>query len=196
MNLDGLQPQFRQGIEELIKRASGIPGFRITETLRTIERQRQLVAEGKSKTLDSKHLTGEAVDFYVTNYDMNLIKQVYEIVKTIPYLVQPAFDYGWGWDFVHIQFDINKGVPMKTIEDLEKDLELTDKLWKEEKEKNRVLQNTVDDLKREKQNAEIEHNRIVLEKDNIIRELQNKPSLDMTIGELFELIKNIKIERK
>lgn len=37
--------------------------FSITEGRRTLERQKQLLAEGKTKTLDSKHLTGEAFDF-------------------------------------------------------------------------------------------------------------------------------------
>lgn len=36
--------------------------FRVTEGLRTHERQRQLVAEGKSQTLNSRHITGHAVD--------------------------------------------------------------------------------------------------------------------------------------
>lgn len=36
--------------------------FGITEGLRTKERQEQLVAEGKSQTLNSKHLRGMAVD--------------------------------------------------------------------------------------------------------------------------------------
>lgn len=36
--------------------------FRVTEGLRTIERQRELVASGASRTMDSKHLTGHAVD--------------------------------------------------------------------------------------------------------------------------------------
>lgn len=42
--------------------AEGGAIFRVTEGLRTPERQRQLVAEGKSQTLDSRHLTGHAVD--------------------------------------------------------------------------------------------------------------------------------------
>lgn len=37
----------------------------VSEGLRTKERQRELVAAGKSKTLDSKHLTGHAVDLVV-----------------------------------------------------------------------------------------------------------------------------------
>ena len=43
--------------------------FGITEGLRTVERQKQLVAEGKSQTMNSRHLTGHAVDVvaYVGN---------------------------------------------------------------------------------------------------------------------------------
>lgn len=37
----------------------------VSEGLRTKERQRELVAAGKSRTLDSKHLTGHAVDLVV-----------------------------------------------------------------------------------------------------------------------------------
>lgn len=42
--------------------AAGGARFRVTEGLRSPERQRQLVADGKSQTLDSRHLTGHAVD--------------------------------------------------------------------------------------------------------------------------------------
>lgn len=36
--------------------------FTVLEGLRTVERQRQLVAQGASKTMNSRHLTGHAVD--------------------------------------------------------------------------------------------------------------------------------------
>ena len=36
--------------------------FTVTEGLRSKERQVQLVAEGRSRTLNSKHITGKAVD--------------------------------------------------------------------------------------------------------------------------------------
>lgn len=36
--------------------------FAITEGLRTAERQRELVRAGKSQTLNSRHLTGHAID--------------------------------------------------------------------------------------------------------------------------------------
>jgi peptidoglycan L-alanyl-D-glutamate endopeptidase CwlK len=37
--------------------------FIVTEGLRTMKRQRELVAAGASKTLRSRHLTGHAIDF-------------------------------------------------------------------------------------------------------------------------------------
>lgn len=36
--------------------------FGVTEGLRTVDRQRQLVAQGASKTMNSRHITGHAVD--------------------------------------------------------------------------------------------------------------------------------------
>lgn len=38
------------------------PAFRVIEGLRTKERQRELLAAGKSTTMNSRHLTGHAVD--------------------------------------------------------------------------------------------------------------------------------------
>jgi peptidoglycan LD-endopeptidase CwlK len=38
--------------------------FTVGEGLRTVERQKQLVKEGKSKTMLSRHLTGHAVDLW------------------------------------------------------------------------------------------------------------------------------------
>lgn len=41
-------------------------GFIVTEGLRTRERQAQLLAAGASQTLNSKHITGHAVDLAAT----------------------------------------------------------------------------------------------------------------------------------
>lgn len=45
----------------------------IAEGLRTIERQKQLLKEGKTKTLQSKHLKGLAVDVYPLTADRKKI---------------------------------------------------------------------------------------------------------------------------
>jgi len=58
--LAGVHPD----LVRVVTRAAEITGqpFIVTEGRRTIERQRQLVAKGASKTLRSRHLTGHALD--------------------------------------------------------------------------------------------------------------------------------------
>jgi peptidoglycan LD-endopeptidase CwlK len=59
-NLRGVNERLVRVVERAI--ALSKQDFTVIEGLRSPERQRQLVAEGKSQTLDSKHLTGRAVD--------------------------------------------------------------------------------------------------------------------------------------
>ena len=59
LRLAGVHPDLVRVVRNA---AAGGAMFRVTEGLRTPERQRQLVTEGKSQTLDSRHLTGHAVD--------------------------------------------------------------------------------------------------------------------------------------
>lgn len=58
--LEGVKPE----LVEVVKFAVSVTAidFCVLEGLRTIERQRLLVAKGASKTLNSRHLTGHAVD--------------------------------------------------------------------------------------------------------------------------------------
>ncbi|KFK94574.1 MULTISPECIES: M15 family metallopeptidase [unclassified Serratia (in: enterobacteria)] len=48
--------------------------FSVIEGKRTVERQKQLVAAGASKTMDSRHLTGHAVDLFPVGGDWNNYK--------------------------------------------------------------------------------------------------------------------------
>jgi peptidoglycan L-alanyl-D-glutamate endopeptidase CwlK len=59
LRLAGVHPDL---VRVVRRAAEGGALFRVPEGLRTPERQRQLVADGKSQTLDSRHLTGHAVD--------------------------------------------------------------------------------------------------------------------------------------
>ncbi|WP_156293022.1 M15 family metallopeptidase [Serratia oryzae] len=58
--LTGVHPDLVR-VMRLALRYSLVP-FSITEGLRTLGRQRELLREGKSQTLKSRHLTGHAVD--------------------------------------------------------------------------------------------------------------------------------------
>jgi peptidoglycan L-alanyl-D-glutamate endopeptidase CwlK len=59
--LKGVHPD----LVKVVKRAATLSPtpFIVTEGLRTLARQKELVAKGASKTMNSRHLTGHAIDF-------------------------------------------------------------------------------------------------------------------------------------
>lgn len=115
MSLDLKSQRLLQGVHpdlvSVVERASEITQFRITEGLRTKERQKKLVAEGKSRTMNSRHLTGHAIDFVTPtgSYDDAEMTRIAEAFK------QAADDLGvaitWGgdwkqsWDKPHIELN-------------------------------------------------------------------------------------------
>ena len=58
--LEGVHPD----LVRVVKKAAAMSDldFTVLEGLRTVERQKQLVAQGASKTMNSRHITGHAVD--------------------------------------------------------------------------------------------------------------------------------------
>lgn len=60
--LVGVHPDLRSVVERALP-ISAID-FCIGEGLRTLDRQRELLKQGKTQTLSSRHLTGHAVDLY------------------------------------------------------------------------------------------------------------------------------------
>ena len=77
--------------------------FVVIEGLRTLERQRELVAKGASKTMNSRHLTGHAVDV-VPLFDGEISWRASLYVELAPYIKQAARDcrhpITWGGDWV------------------------------------------------------------------------------------------------
>lgn len=59
-NLNGIHPDLRRVIDRALQDSP--LDFVVIEGLRTKERQKQLVAQGASKTMNSRHITGHAVD--------------------------------------------------------------------------------------------------------------------------------------
>lgn len=59
-NLRGIHPELRRVMDRALREAPF--AFIVTEGLRTFARQQELVRIGASKTLNSRHLTGHAVD--------------------------------------------------------------------------------------------------------------------------------------
>lgn len=70
-NLKGVHPDLVKVVERALELT--VQDFLVNEGLRTQQRQQQLLAKGKSKTLNSRHLTGHAVDLlpYPVNGDFD-----------------------------------------------------------------------------------------------------------------------------
>ncbi|BBJ66313.1 M15 family metallopeptidase [Enterobacter sp. 18A13] len=93
--------------------------FGITEGLRTPERQKQLVAEGKSQTLKSRHITGHAVDVFAYptpsgSWDMKYYRQIADAFKAASAELNIPIEWGGDWntlkDGPHFQLP-HKGYP-------------------------------------------------------------------------------------
>ena len=59
LRLAGVHPDL---VRVVRRAAEGGATFRVVEGMRTVERQRDLVAAGASQTMNSRHITGHAVD--------------------------------------------------------------------------------------------------------------------------------------
>lgn len=59
-NLAGIHPDLRRVMDRALQDAPF--AFVVTEGLRTVARQKELVRIGASKTMNSRHITGHAVD--------------------------------------------------------------------------------------------------------------------------------------
>lgn len=88
--------------------------FEIGEGMRDVETQKKYVAEGKSQTMNSKHLTGNAVDIVMgadtgtPNWDFEAYRPIADTAKaTAATLGIPNFVWGGDWktlkDGVHFQ---------------------------------------------------------------------------------------------
>ena len=91
-------------LERVVKRAILITclDFTVLEGLRTKARQRQLYAEGASRTLNSRHLTGHAVDLapYVgrqVRWDWPLYHQLAIYVKQAAMTEDVPLVWGGDW---------------------------------------------------------------------------------------------------
>jgi peptidoglycan L-alanyl-D-glutamate endopeptidase CwlK len=98
--LTGVHPDLVKIIEEAIKESP--LDFSITEGLRTKERQKALFDAGKSQTMNSRHLTGKAVDIAVikdgeVTWDMKYYQQAADHIKKVA--KELKIDLVWGGDW-------------------------------------------------------------------------------------------------
>ncbi|WP_273761553.1 M15 family metallopeptidase [Aeromonas hydrophila] len=113
--MSGVNPD----LTKVVKRAIELTtvDFGITEGLRTVERQKQLVAEGKSQTMKSRHITGHAVDVvaYVdgkVSWEWKLYEQISKAFKQASADVGVPIEWGGDWkslkDGPHFQLPVNR----------------------------------------------------------------------------------------
>lgn len=119
-HLLGVRPELVRVIREAATRAT----FRVTEGLRTPERQKMLVAQRKSKTLNSRHISGHAIDFIaigsdgIATYDIKEMARVADVIKAVA--IEQGVKIAWGgdwkgaWDSPHIELD-RKKYPAKVV---------------------------------------------------------------------------------
>jgi peptidoglycan L-alanyl-D-glutamate endopeptidase CwlK len=88
-NLKGIHPDLRRVLDRALQESP--LDFVVTEGLRTIERQRELLRVGASTTLNSRHLTGHAVDLYAW-VDLNLNGRVEFTEMANPRLLRTIAD--------------------------------------------------------------------------------------------------------
>lgn len=112
--LKGVHPDLRK-LADAVLQAAPWP-IRVTEGLRTLERQKHLVAIKASKTMNSRHLTGHAIDVVPLVdldrdgkieteelYNKELFRQLIPIAKeqAAKLKVEMTWGYDWGWDMPH-----------------------------------------------------------------------------------------------
>jgi len=108
--LAGVHPD----LVRVISRAREAADFIVTEGLRTTERQRQLFAAGASQTMNSRHLTGHAVDLAAlvgkeVRWDWPLYDRLALAVKKAAVEEEVAIVWGGDWprfrDGPHFELD-------------------------------------------------------------------------------------------
>jgi peptidoglycan L-alanyl-D-glutamate endopeptidase CwlK len=82
--------------------------FGVTEGLRTMETQRKYVETGKSQTMESKHLTGDAVDLvaYIdgqVSWELNLYDNIADAMKQAAIEKNVAIRWGAAWNVPDIR---------------------------------------------------------------------------------------------
>lgn len=73
--------------------------FMVIEGLRSLERQEQLVASGASQTMNSRHLTGHAVDVvpYPLSWDWPLYYPIADAMKQAATELKVDLEWGGDW---------------------------------------------------------------------------------------------------
>jgi len=103
--LEGVHDDLVKCVESAIKTTS--VDFGVSEGLRTLDRQKELVAKGASQTLKSKHLEGKAVDLvaYIgsrLSWELNLYDDIADAMKVAAQEHGVSIRWGGAWHIENI----------------------------------------------------------------------------------------------
>ena len=113
--LNGVHPDLTKVVERAIQISA--VDFTVLEGLRTPERQKVLMAAGASKTLNSRHITGHAVDLGAwvddeVRWDWPLYNQIAKAMKEAAAELNVPIVWGGDWktfkDGHHFELDRRK----------------------------------------------------------------------------------------
>lgn len=104
--LEGLKPELIAVVNRAIEITS--IDFGVTQGLRTIQEQSQLVARGASQTMKSKHLTGDAVDVaaYIgsrVSWEMSLYDNIADAFKVAAIEQDVKLRWGAAWHITDLR---------------------------------------------------------------------------------------------
>lgn len=103
--LEGVDPSLVSVVEQAIKLTK--VDFGVTEGLRSVSRQKELVAAGKSQTMRSKHIEGRAVDLvaYIGSdiaWELNLYDDIADAMKEAARQQGVSLRWGAAWHIDNI----------------------------------------------------------------------------------------------
>lgn len=95
--LEGVHPDLVKVVERAIEITE--QDFTVLEGLRDIERQRELVNTGKSTTMNSRHLTGHAVDIapWPISWEWEGFYPIADAMKTAADELGVSLEWGGDW---------------------------------------------------------------------------------------------------
>lgn len=105
-NLVGVRPELVAVVQRAITLTK--VDFAVTEGVRTQMRQRELVVKGASQTMDSKHLTGEAVDLVAflgsrISWELSLYDEIADAMRAAALSELVGIRWGAAWNISDIR---------------------------------------------------------------------------------------------
>ena len=96
-NLSGVHPDLVDVVKLAISKSD--QDFTVIEGIRNINRQRELVKTGKSTTMNSRHLTGHAVDIapWPISWEWEEFYPIADAMKTAAEELEVDLEWGGDW---------------------------------------------------------------------------------------------------